>query len=89
MGDGKQDINSRFKDRFTNIQTSKNAIDKQREFDAQKDRLSKEFATLDLDQDGKIALDELQAFLDSKVSLDLARQIVSDDREARSGSRKV
>lgn len=48
-----------FKDRFTNIQTAKNQIEKQREFDAVRDRLQKEFDQLDLNKDGLVTLDEL------------------------------
>ena len=67
-GDAKADINNKFKDRFTNISTSKNQIDKQREYDANMARLQKEFAILDLDRDGKITMDELQTFLNNKVN---------------------
>ena len=47
------DPNQKFRDRFTNIH-SKNQIEKQREFDENKVRLSKEFAGLDKNGDGMI-----------------------------------
>jgi Ca2+-binding EF-hand superfamily protein len=56
-----------FKERFTSIQTAKNQIEKQREFDAVKDRLQKEFDLLDLNKDGLVSLEELQEFLDNKL----------------------
>lgn len=56
-----------FKERFTSIQTAKNQIEKQREFDAVKDRLQKEFDQLDLNKDGLVTLEELQEFLDRKI----------------------
>jgi Ca2+-binding EF-hand superfamily protein len=40
------------KDRFSNINTAKAQIEKQREYDAQKERLQKEFELLDLNKDG-------------------------------------
>lgn len=48
-----------FKDRFSNINTAKAQIEKQREFDASKERLYKEFNVLDANQDGLVSLDEL------------------------------
>ena len=48
-----------FKDRFSNINTAKATIEKQREFDAAKQRLQKEFEVLDLNRDGLVTLEEL------------------------------
>ena len=56
-----------FKERFSNINTAKAQIEKQREFDAIKVRLTKEFEVLDLNRDGLVTLEELQEFLDKKV----------------------
>lgn len=56
---GDPNIQSMFKDRFSNINTAKATIEKQREFDAAKVRLQKEFNELDLNQDGLVTLDEL------------------------------
>ena len=52
------DPNQRFRDRFTNIH-SKNQIEKQREFDENKAKLSKEFAGLDRNGDGVVTYQEL------------------------------
>jgi hypothetical protein len=57
-----------FKERFSNINTAKAQIEKQREFDAIRARLTKEFEILDQNKDGLVTLDELQNFLDKKVS---------------------
>ncbi len=60
--------NQRFKDRFSNMPaTSKQQIERQREFDANKLKLQSEFDKVDRNRDGTITLDELQAFLDQKV----------------------
>ena len=56
-----------FKERFTSIQTAKNQIEKQREFDGVKLRLQKEFDMLDLNKDGLVSMEELQEFLDNKL----------------------
>ena len=56
-----------FKDRLSNINTAKGQIEKQREFDATKERLQKEFNVLDINGDGLVSLDELQSFLNKKV----------------------
>lgn len=56
-----------FKERFTTVNTAKAQIEKQREFDAVKERLQKEFNALDINQDGLVTLEELQEFLDRKV----------------------
>ncbi len=58
-----------FKDRFSNINTAKATIEKQREFDAAKLKLKKEFDQLDTNGDGLVTLDELQLFLNQKVSV--------------------
>ena len=55
-----------FKDRFSTINTAKAQIEKQREFDAAKEKLQKEFNVLDKNQDGLVTLDELQQYLDQK-----------------------
>jgi Ca2+-binding EF-hand superfamily protein len=48
-----------FKDRFSSINTAKAQIEKQREFDAARAKLQKEFEILDLNKDGMVTLDEL------------------------------
>ena len=55
------------KDRFTNINTAKSTIEKQREFDAAYARLQKDFEILDKNGDGLVSLEELQVFLSAKV----------------------
>ena len=55
------------KDRLSNINTPKKRIDKEREFDALRDKLKKEFDIFDTDKDQKVSMRELQTFLDSKV----------------------
>ena len=62
-------LNTMFKDRFSNINTAKAQIERQREFDACKLKLQKEFEILDLNRDGLVTMDELQEFLNKKVSL--------------------
>ena len=57
-----------FKDRFSNINTAKGQIEKQREYDAIRSRLQVEFEALDKNKDGLVSLEELQDFLDSKVT---------------------
>ena len=57
-----------YKEKISNMQTSKNAINRQREYEIKMGQLSKEFGILDLDNDGMITQEELQAFLDAKVS---------------------
>lgn len=57
-----------FKDRFSNIDTSKTQIEKQREFDALQARLAKEFEALDINHDGLVSIEEMQAFLSAKVN---------------------
>lgn len=56
-----------FKDRFSNINTAKAQIERQREFDAAKLKLQKEFDVLDANKDGLVSLEELQDFLNKKV----------------------
>ena len=56
-----------FKERFSNINTAKATIEKQREFEAAKAKLKKEFDVLDKNRDGLVTLDELQMFLNQKV----------------------
>ena len=60
-------LHSIFKDRFSYINTAKGTIEKQREFEATRVRLQKEFDALDLNRDGMVTLDELQDFLNKKV----------------------
>lgn len=60
-------LNNMFKDRFSNINTAKATIEKQREFDAVKATLQKEFNVIDINNDGLVTLDELQEFLNKKV----------------------
>jgi Ca2+-binding EF-hand superfamily protein len=55
------------KDRFSNINTEKAQIEKQREFDLTKAKLQKEFDMLDINKDGLVSLEELQDFLNQKV----------------------
>jgi hypothetical protein len=52
-------VNQMFKDRFSNIDTAKAQIEKQREFDAAKARLQQEFDVLDTNRDGLVSLEEL------------------------------
>lgn len=54
------------KDRFSNITTIKDQIEKQREYDAGLEHLRKEFSILDRNQDGVVTLEELKQFLDEK-----------------------
>jgi Ca2+-binding EF-hand superfamily protein len=61
-------MNNIFKDRFSYINTAKGNIEKQREFDAALARMQKEFDALDMNRDGMVSLDELQEFLNKKVS---------------------
>ena len=63
-----QGPNQMLKDRFSNINTEKAQIEKQREFDVIKARLQKEFDQLDLNKDGLVSLEELQDFLNQKVN---------------------
>ena len=62
-------MNTMFKDRFSYINTAKGMIEKQREFDQAVARLQKEFDALDLNRDGMVSIDELQDFLQRKVSV--------------------
>lgn len=62
-----QDPNQMLKERFSSINTAKAQIEKQREFDATKVRLQKEFDILDTNRDGLVSLEELQDFLNKKV----------------------
>lgn len=55
------------KERFSNINTVKNQIEKQREYDAALANLTKEFQALDRNNDGMVTLDELKVFLDEKA----------------------
>ncbi len=61
------DPNQMFKERFSNINTAKAQIERQREFDASKEKLSKEFNEIDINRDGLVSIEELQDFLDKKV----------------------
>lgn len=54
---------SMFKDRFTNINTAKVQIEKQRERDAAREQLIQEFNVIDINQDGKLTFEELYNFL--------------------------
>jgi hypothetical protein len=56
---GEGQISSMFKERFSSINTAKNQIEKQREFDAVKSQLMKEFEELDKDRNGMVSLQEL------------------------------
>lgn len=53
------DPNQMFKERFSNINTAKAQIERQREFDATKERLQKEFEIIDINRDGLVSLEEL------------------------------
>lgn len=53
------DPNQMFKERFSNINTAKAQIERQREFDATKERLQKEFDVIDVNRDGLVSLEEL------------------------------
>jgi Ca2+-binding EF-hand superfamily protein len=61
------DPNQMLKERFSNINTAKAQIERQREFDTIRERLQKEFEALDINRDGLVSLEELQDFLDKKV----------------------
>jgi Ca2+-binding EF-hand superfamily protein len=52
-----------FKERFTNINTAKAQIEKQREREQMNDRLTREFAEIDINGDGKVSIEELHTFL--------------------------
>ena len=67
QGDPYSDQNKQLKDRFSNINTEKSQIEKQREFDETKKKMQKEFDQLDKNHDGLVTLDELQDFLNAKV----------------------
>ena len=71
QGEPGQDPNQKLKDRFSNINTEKAQIEKQREFDQTKLKLQKEFEQLDRNRDGMVSLEELQDFLNQKVILQL------------------
>ena len=62
-----KDPNHIFKDRFANVH-SKNQIEKQREFDACKIKLQREFEEYDRNGDGTIDKGELEQALRAKVS---------------------
>lgn len=49
-----------FKERFSNINTAKAQIERQRELDAIRALLQKEFEVLDINRDGLVTLEELQ-----------------------------
>ena len=67
MNPGPEGGNQMFKDRFSNINTAKVTIERQREYDAVKVRLQKEFSELDKNGDGLVSMDELQDFLNQKT----------------------
>lgn len=67
-GGGQESMNNIFKDRFSYINTAKTTIEKQREFDAALAKLQKDFEQLDTNGDGLVSLEELQVFLQRKVS---------------------
>ena len=46
-GASETNVNQMFKDRFSSVNTAKNQIEKQREFDAAKARLKQEFDQID------------------------------------------
>lgn len=56
-----------FKDRFTNINTAKGQIEKQREREQHQERLRLEFNQIDVNGDGKVTFEELYTFLQEKV----------------------
>ena len=56
-----------FKDRFTNINTAKGQIEKQREREQHQERLRLEFNQIDINGDGKVTFEELYTFLQEKV----------------------
>ncbi len=68
VGPDQVNINGIFKDRFANMTTAKAQIERQREQDAAIDRLTKEFETIDINRDGTISLEEIQGYLQKKVS---------------------
>ena len=67
LADGSINPAAMFKDRFTNINTAKAQIEKQREREQLNDRLSREFAEIDVNGDGKVTLEELHAFLQNRI----------------------
>jgi Ca2+-binding EF-hand superfamily protein len=59
MGGMEKDVSQMHKERFSAINTAKTQIERQREFDATKERLAKEFNSLDRNRDGLVTMDEL------------------------------
>jgi hypothetical protein len=58
--------NAFLKDRLANINTAKAQIERQREMDLARERLTIEFNEIDTNQDGRVTLEELTQFLISK-----------------------
>ncbi len=69
--DGSLNPTQIFKERFTNINTAKAQIEKQRDRDQLYERLTKEFAEIDLNGDGKVTFDELYAFLSNRIRVSI------------------
>jgi hypothetical protein len=65
-GQKNEDVNQRFKDRFTNLH-SKSQIQKEREFDESKAKLMESFKDVDLDRNGLISQEELYEALCRKA----------------------
>jgi hypothetical protein len=63
LADGSLNPAAIFKERFTNINTAKAQIEKQREREQMNDRLTREFAEIDINGDGKVSIEELHTFL--------------------------
>ena len=66
-----------FKDRFTNINTAKGQIEKQREREQHQERLRLEFDQIDINNDGKVTYEELYTFLQDKVRVSTTTESLS------------